>query len=89
MGWQRRFHEPIIANGRTLTTLHDAATYITESPEKTSRQPHWQTAVRELMMAAERGGILMLAEIAMKLAVSHRIGPHNQYLCRQKISQRA
>jgi hypothetical protein len=26
--------------------------------------PHWQTAARELTMAAERRGILMLAEIA-------------------------
>jgi hypothetical protein len=70
-GWQRRFHNPITVGGRTLATLHDAATYITELPDKVSRQPHWQTAVRELMMAAERGGILMLAEIAMRRAIHH------------------
>jgi hypothetical protein len=58
----------------TIATLHDAATYITELPDKISRQPHWQIAVRELMMAAERGGILMLAEIAMKRAINHDTG---------------
>jgi hypothetical protein len=33
--------------------------------------PHWQTATRELIMAAEHVGILMLAEIAMRKALTH------------------
>ena len=35
-------------------------------------KPHWQIAAHELMMAAERRGILMLAEIAMRQALAHR-----------------
>jgi len=43
-------------NGRVLRTLRDAG------PEGRSGKvalANWQTAARELMMAAERGGILM------------------------------
>jgi hypothetical protein len=43
-----------------LHTLRDAADYIVALPEKTSRQEHWQVAVHRLMLAAERGGIMML-----------------------------
>lgn len=74
-GWQRRFEDPIPVDGRTLRTLRDAADYIVGLPAKTSRQPHWQTAVRELMMAAERNGIMMLAQIAMLKAIHHGIEP--------------
>lgn len=70
-GWQRRFDDPIQVDDRTLRTLRDAADYIMELPPKTSRQPRWQTAVRELMIAAERGGILMLARVAMMVAINH------------------
>jgi hypothetical protein len=34
-------------------------------------KPHWQIAAHELMMAAEHGGIFMLAEIAMRRALAH------------------
>jgi hypothetical protein len=34
-------------------------------------KPRWQTAAHELIMAAERGGILMLAEIAIRQALAH------------------
>ncbi len=60
-----------MADGRTLRTLRDAADYIMALPQKTSRLPHWQTAVRELMIAAERGGIIMLARVAMMVAIHH------------------
>ncbi len=63
--------DPISVDGRTLQTLRDAADYIVTLPEWTSRRQHWQTAVRELMMAAERGWIIMLAEMAMKRAINH------------------
>ena len=71
VGWHRSLDDPISVDGRTLRTLRDAADYIVTLPEWTSRQQHWQTAVRELMMAAERDGIMMLAEIAMKRAIHH------------------
>ena len=74
-GWQRRFHDPITVDGRTLRTLREAADYIIKLPKAEQNQPHWQTAVRELMFAAERGGIMMLAEIAMKRAIHHGTEP--------------
>jgi hypothetical protein len=40
-------------------------------PKTDHDKPHWQTAAHELMMAAERGGIVMLAEIAMRQALAH------------------
>jgi len=55
--------------------LRDAADYIVTLPEWTSRQQHWQTAVRELMMAAESGGLMMLAEMAMKRAIHQGTEP--------------
>jgi hypothetical protein len=71
-GWSRRFHDPIaLADGRELVTLRDAGEYIASLPAKTARQTHWQTAAAELLISAERGGILMLAEIAMRKAVNH------------------
>jgi hypothetical protein len=71
VGWHRHFHDPITVDGRTLLTLRDAADYIVALPAKTSRQDHWQVAVHHLMLAAERGGIMMLAQIAMLKAIHH------------------
>jgi hypothetical protein len=45
-----------------LRTLREAGHYVTKLPKTDQAKPHWQTAARELMMAAERGGILMLAD---------------------------
>jgi hypothetical protein len=45
--------------------------YIAALPAKVYAQAHWQTAMRELMMSAERGGILWLAEVAMRSAIHH------------------
>lgn len=71
-GWQRRFQDPItLPDGRNLLTLRDAGEYIAALPAKTAQQPHWQTAAAELLTAAEQGGILMLAEIAMRRAINH------------------
>jgi hypothetical protein len=36
--------------------LPDGADYTVAVPEKTSGQEHWQIAVHQLMLAAERGG---------------------------------
>jgi hypothetical protein len=71
-GWSRRFLEPIpTPDGRELATLRDAGNYIASLPAKESAKPHWQTAVRELMMSAERGGILQLSDWAMRAAIWH------------------
>jgi hypothetical protein len=71
-GWARRFETPIaLGDGRELVTLRDAGEYIASLPAKTAGQTHWQTAAGELLISAERSGILMLAEIAMRKAINH------------------
>jgi hypothetical protein len=71
-GWSRAFDAPIeLGKGQALMTLRDAGTYVAALPKAEQHKPHWQTAARELLIAAERGGIVMLAEIAMRQALDH------------------
>ena len=57
-GWSREFDEPVsLPGGRTLRTLHDAATYITGLPKKEAALPEWQAAIEALMLVADRGGL--------------------------------
>lgn len=54
-GWQRRFEDAIVlADGRELATLEDAAVYIQKLPKAEHDQAHWQFAVAMLINAAER-----------------------------------
>jgi hypothetical protein len=70
--WSRPFDAPIpLLDGRALATLEDAGRYVAALPKAQQKKPHWQTATRELLIAAERGGIVMLAEIAMRQALAH------------------
>jgi hypothetical protein len=72
MSWSRAFDDPIpFPGGGELRTLRDAGHYVTALSKADQGKPHWQTAAHELTMAAERGGILMLAEIAMRQALTH------------------
>jgi hypothetical protein len=72
MSWSRSFDDPIELPGRgELRTLRDAGEYVTAPSKAEQGKQHWQTAAHELMMAAERDGILMLAEIAMRQALAH------------------
>jgi hypothetical protein len=71
-GWAQAFDDPIeLPGGGKLRTLRDAGHYVTALSKADQTKAHWQTAAHELMMAAERGGILMLAEIAMRQALAH------------------
>jgi hypothetical protein len=71
MSWSRTFDDPIeLPDGHMLRTLREAGHYVTALSKTDQGKPHWQTAAHELMMAAERGGILMLAEIAMRQALA-------------------
>jgi hypothetical protein len=71
-GWDRAFDEPIpLPDGRELTMLRQAGAYITKLPKAEHEKDHWQLAMRLLIDAATRGGILMLAEIAMRRALGH------------------
>ena len=70
--WSRLFGAPIpLPDGRALTKLEDAGRYVAALPKVEQKKPHWQTAAGELLTAAERGGIVMLAEIAMRQALGH------------------
>lgn len=63
----REFEYPIVlADGRKLATLRDAATYITKLPKPEQDLEIWQMTVEHLIRAAETGGAwLMLARIGV------------------------
>jgi hypothetical protein len=71
--WSREFDDPIVlADGRTLVTLRDAATYITKLPKTEQDLEIWQIAIEHLIRAAEAGGgWIMLARIGALRAL-HR-----------------
>jgi hypothetical protein len=72
MPWSTPFDEPIaLQGGRKLATLQHAADYIMKLPEDVQRQAQWQTAVENLINAAETGGgWLMFARIGMLRALN-------------------
>jgi len=53
----------------SLVTQRDAGVYIVALPPREAKQPHWQTAMKHLIFAAEQGGIVLLARIAMMRAL--------------------
>jgi hypothetical protein len=71
MPWSTPFDEPIaLRGGRRLATLQQAADYIMKLPEAEQREARWQTAVENLINAAETGGgWLMFARIGMMQAL--------------------
>ena len=71
MPWSTPFDEPIaLRGGRTLTTLQQAADYVMKLPKAEQQEARWQTAVEQLIRAAEAGGgWLMFARIAMMRAL--------------------
>jgi hypothetical protein len=69
LSWSRHFDDPItLPDGRVLRTLGDAGHYVAALPKATQNLPAWQLAAEMLLNAAERGGLVMLAEIAMRRA---------------------
>jgi hypothetical protein len=72
MSWSTRFDEPIsIAGGGKLITLQHAADYIMKLPNELQQEPCWQTAVENLLNAAELGGgWLMFARIGVLRALN-------------------
>ena len=75
MPWSTRFDEPIwIAGGGKLTTLQHAADYIMKLPNEVQQQACWQTAVENLLNAAELGGgWLMFARIGVLRALNTNV----------------
>jgi hypothetical protein len=86
--WSQAFDDPISLPGRApLTTLRQAGEYIAALPAREHNQPHWHTAMQHLISAAEDGGIVMLAEIAMRQALAHdRLRP--EHAPRKKLAER-
>jgi hypothetical protein len=72
MPWSTPFEEPIrVRGGRELITLQHAADYIMKLPDDIQQQQQWQTAVENLINAAETGGgWLMFARIGMLRALN-------------------
>ena len=56
MPWSTPFDEPIRLRGGGLPTLQHAADYIMKLPEDEQQHERWQTAVENLINAAESGG---------------------------------
>jgi hypothetical protein len=74
-GWKRPFEDPIpLPGGRQLVTLRDAALYITKLPKAEHDAEEWQTAVENLINAAETdGGWLMPARIGVMRALNRHV----------------
>jgi hypothetical protein len=70
-GWSRHFDDPIPTGDGELRSLRDAGIYILALPPAEADRTHWQVAMECLIAAAERGGIVMMAHIAMLRALNH------------------
>lgn len=72
MSWSTPFDEPIpLRGGARLATLQHAADYVMQLPKDVQQQERWQTAVENLINAAEiGGGWLMFARIGMLRALN-------------------
>ena len=73
-GWSRRFDDPVVlADGRQLVTLKDAAEYIMKLPKAEQNHEAWQTAIHCLIGAAEGRDFLMHARIGMLRALNRNV----------------
>jgi hypothetical protein len=71
MDWDRKFDEPIpLPNGKKLTTLREAALYITKLPKAEHDADEWQAAMEALMLVADLGGPTMFARIGIMRALN-------------------
>ena len=69
-GWHLTFDDPIpLPDGGELRTLRDAATYITQLPEREHDTLAWRAAIQALMLVAESGGPTMQARIGVMRAL--------------------
>jgi hypothetical protein len=93
MSWHRKFAEPIeLRSGKNLTTLHDAALYITRLPKSERDAKEWQAAAHCLIEAADHGGPILFARLgvmrAMNRHVKREFGPSrkDKHSGRQKLA---
>jgi len=72
MPWSSEFEDPIVlADGRKLVTLRDAATYITKLPKAEQDLEIWQVVAHLIRAAETGGGWIWLASIGVLRAL-HR-----------------
>ncbi len=74
-----RFDQPIILpSGEKLETLADARRHILKLPKTHHGQQAWQAAIEALLMAAEKRGPVMHANVGVHQAV-HGLKPIPEY----------
>ena len=67
--------------------MRDAGEYIAALPENEAHAKHWQVATECLIAAADRGGIVMFADIAVRRALA-RMGRLRRNLSRARSARR-
>ena len=74
MSWDQRFSEPILlADGRKLRTIRDAANYVTRLPKAEQLAVQWQATAEVLMLIGEHGGDPMMARIGVMRALNRHV----------------
>lgn len=70
-GWGRRFDTPISIDGSELATLRDAIAWLAKRvPKARHEDEDVQLAARLLTWSAEQGGIVLMAEWAVRRVAS-------------------
>jgi hypothetical protein len=62
-----------LPSGRNLTTLRDAALYITKLPKAEHDAEEWQAAMEALMLVAEHDGPTLFARIGFMRALNRHV----------------
>ena len=76
MSWDLRFPEPIpVPRGKPLATLRDAGAYVAGLPADQHDAKAWQTAMECLLLAADKGGPIEFARLAMEQAIRPKQEP--------------
>jgi hypothetical protein len=72
MSWSLEFEDEIkTPAGNMMRTLKDAADYIRKLSQHDQQSAHWELAIETLIMAAEKRGPILHAQIAMNRALAH------------------
>ena len=71
MSWSAPFDDPILVKGRTLFTLNCAARFIGKLSNAEQESPYWQSAIEQLIDAAEGRNSVVGARIRLMKALSY------------------
>jgi len=85
VSWSRRFERPIATGkGKPLVTLRDAMGWLAKIPKDQHKRPDIQLAAQLVTHAAEQGGIVLMAEIAVRHVVNRGKAPPSSGPLRRK-----